>query len=50
MNIIENEKADKEAKRAALKQLTKEFSLHHKLKSVQITKINEDISKAVKKT
>ena len=50
INIIKNEKADEKAKKTTLKQLIKEFLLHHKLKSMQITKINEDISKTVKKT
>ena len=49
MDIAGNEKADEEAKRAALEQLTGEPPLHHKLKSVQATKINDDISKAAKK-
>jgi len=50
INIIENEKADEKAKRAALKQLTKKFSLYYKLKLMQITKINKNINKTIKKT
>ena len=49
-DIAGNEKADEEAKRAALEQLAGESPLHvHKLKSVQTMKINDDISKAAKK-
>jgi len=49
VDIAGNEKADEEAKRAALEQLAGEPPLCHKLKSVQVTKINDDIRIAVKK-
>ena len=49
MDIDGNEKADVEAKRAALEQLAGEPPLQHKLKSVQITKINDDINTAARK-
>src|SRR5437667_10668497 len=44
MDIAGNEKADEEAKRAALEQLAGEPLSRYKLKSVQVTKINEDIN------
>jgi hypothetical protein len=44
MDIDGNEKADEEAKRAACEKITEEQApLHHKLKSSQVTRINEDI-------
>src|SRR5271167_620882 len=49
MDIAGNEKADIEAKRAALEQLAGELPLQRKLKSVQITKINDDINTAARK-
>jgi ribonuclease HI len=49
MDITGNEKADEEAKRAALEQLTEESFTQYKLKSVQITKINDDINTVAKK-
>ena len=50
MNIDGNEKADEEAKKAALEKLREEqVPLHHKLKSVQVTKINDDTNTAAKK-
>jgi len=49
MGIAGNEKADEEAKRAALEQLAGEPLSQYKLKSVQITKINGDINTAARK-
>jgi hypothetical protein len=49
MDIAGNEKADEEAKRAALEQLAGESPIQYKLKSVQITKINDDINTAARK-
>ena len=49
MDIAGNEKADEEAKRAALEQIAGEPLSHRKLKSVQVAKINEDIKMAAKK-
>ena len=50
MNIDGNEKADEEAKKAALEKLREEQApIHHKLKSVQVTKINDDTNVAAKK-
>ena len=50
MNIDENEKADIETKKAALKKLRKEQApSHHKLKSTQVTKINDNINMIVRK-
>ena len=49
MDIAGNEKADKEAKRAALEQLAGEPLSRYKLKSVQVTKINDDINTAARK-
>ena len=49
MDITGNEKVDEEAKRAALEQLAGEPLSQHKLKSVQVAKINEDIKMAAKK-
>ena len=43
MDIDGNEKADKEAKRAALEQLAGEPTPQYKLKSVQTTKIMDDV-------
>ena len=49
MDITGNEKADEEAKRAALKQITGEPLTQYRLKSAQTTKINNDINTAVRK-
>ena len=49
MDIDGNEKADVEAKRAALEQLAGEPPLQRKLKSVQFMKINDDINTAARK-
>src|SRR5579859_1161937 len=49
MDIAGNEKADEEAKRAALEQLTGEPLTQFKLKSVQTTKINNNINTTAKK-
>jgi len=50
MNIDGNEKADEEAKKAALEKLSEEQApLYPKLKSAQTTKINDDINMAAKK-
>src|SRR5271167_4787812 len=49
MDIDGNEKADVEAKRAALEQLAGEPPLQRKLKSVQFMKINNDINTAARK-
>ena len=49
MDIAGNEKADKKAKRAALEQPAGEVPLQYKLKSVQTTKINDNINTAAKK-
>ena len=46
MDIAGNEKADEEAKKAARGQLAGEPLLQHKLKSLQVTKINHDINAA----
>jgi len=51
MDIEGNEKADEEAKKAALEKLREEQAPpHHKLKSMQVTKINDDINTAARKT
>ena len=51
MDIDGNEKADEEAKKTALeKQREEQTPPHHKLKSAQVTKINEDINEAARKT
>ena len=42
MEVVGNEKADEEAKRAALEQIAGESPLQHRLKWVQDPKINED--------
>ena len=50
MGIKGNKKADEEEKKAALEGLREEqFSLHHKLKSTQVTKIMDDIKAMAKK-
>src|SRR5579859_1093277 len=49
MEIEGNEKADNEAKRAALEKLTEEPLISYKLKSVQNAKINTDINTEAKK-
>ena len=51
MNIDGNEKADVEAKKAALEKLRKEQApSHYKLKSAQITRIKDDINMIARKT
>ena len=51
MDIVGNEKADEEAKKAALEKLREEQAPpHHKLKAAQVTKINDDINTAARKT
>ena len=50
MDIDGNEKADIEAKKAALEKLRKEQAPpHHNLKSAQVTKINDDINTIARK-
>src|SRR5579859_7384155 len=49
MDITGNKKAEEEAKRAALEQITGEPLTQHRLKSAQTTKINNDINTAVRK-
>src|SRR5438046_54290 len=50
MDIDGNEKADIEAKKVALKKLRKEQApSHHKLKSTQVTKINDNINMIARK-
>jgi ribonuclease HI len=49
MDIAGNEKADEEAKKAAIERIAGEFPIQHKLKSAQITKINDDINTSAKK-
>src|SRR5579859_2425450 len=49
MDITGNKKAEEEAKRAALEQITGEPLTQYKLKSAQTTKINNDINTAVRK-
>src|SRR5579859_3577927 len=48
MDIAGNDKADEEAKKAAQEQVIGESTTQYKLKSVQRTKINEDINAAAK--
>ena len=51
MDIDGNEKADVEAKKAVLEKLREEqVPPHHKLKSAQVTKINNDINMIARKT
>jgi ribonuclease HI len=48
MDISGNEKAGEEAKKAAQEQISGEPLTQYKLKSVQVTKLNEDINTAVR--
>ena len=48
MDIVGNEKADEEAKKAAKERIIGYPLLNYKLKSVQVTKIKDDIKEAVR--